>query len=228
MTVHRRIDLRPEVWRAAEILHRSDNDEVIKVGDDAIEVNWSPNAYHHHSLLLPLVMLTTALDQGAAQARWSGVSLAAAVGTAHGLDGPQKGILLALAGVELPQASGRFAWQWGTFAPELAAWIDRYGLVDLTLKVDSAVLNSGERHAHYGVRPITHMDKMPLILRRMPALPAAATIVVLSLYNSADARKAFKRLSQANLPVVDAVIMFQQDVAAYGNLLRMLAALRGW
>lgn len=228
-----RVDLRAGVWDAVEILrHHDAGQEVIKIGDDAIEVNWSPNAYYHHSLLLPLVLLTTAVDQGAAQARWSKVNLAAAIATAHGLDGSQKDILLALAGSRPPQEPDRYSWRspwhWGTFAPELAAWTDRYGLAGSTLKIDDAVLKSGDRHAHYAVRPMVLMDKMPIALRRLDVLPAAATIVVLSLYDSGGARKVFKRTGRANLPVVDAVMMFRDDVAAYGNLLRMLAALRGW
>ena len=66
-------DLRSGVVDALRLLAESAvGQSVIRVGAEACEVEWDPGARHHPALLLPLVLLTAAIDEGAARARWQG------------------------------------------------------------------------------------------------------------------------------------------------------------
>ena len=213
-------DLRTGVVDALRLLSRSSaGQSVIRVGQDACEVEWAPGAYHHHALLLPLVLLTAAIDEGAARARWQGVSFARGVGAAHQLDVGEKGMLLAVAD------------QGGAvdFAAELAVWIERFGLADVALEVDHDRLGRGD---HYGVRPIQPMRGMPGVLKPLAAERRLAALAVLALYNDTDARAVFKgkRHAAANPPAVEGFEALRGSAGqgAHAHLLRLIAAYRGW
>jgi hypothetical protein len=214
-------DVRSGVVEALRTLSSSPaGQRVITVGTEAVEVDWNPRSYHHHSLLLPLVLLTSALDHDAAQARWQFLSLAEVIGCAPQLDQDQKDILLALAGQE-----GAV-----NFGSELAAWIDRFGLAGIALDVDQARLDRGD---HRGVRPISGaLGKMPAVLARLETPRSLAALAVLALYNGEDTNKAFKgkRRATLNPPAVDGFAALREAAGpdAHAHLMRLIAAYRGW
>ena len=225
------LDLRSGVRAALQILDQaSAGQDIIQIGVDAVEVDWSPRRYHHHTLALPLALLTAAADVGAARARWSGLRLASAMDTARLLDGPQKDMMLALADGAAPKIIERFGWRWGSFAAELAEWIERFDLAGEVLTLDRARLLSGARDAHYTVRPVQLMDKMAPVLRTLPRARLAAAVVVLGLYEGAGAMRMLKRRPLLNPPIIDAIEDLRGHAGedGYANFLRLIAAYRGW
>lgn len=213
-------DLRSGVVDALRLLAEATaGQSVIRVGAEACEVEWDPGARHHPALLLPLVLLTAAIDEGAARARWRGVGFAQAVGTAHRLDTLEKGMLLALA-----DRDGAV-----DFAAELAAWIDRFGLDGAALEVDRGRLDGGDQ---YGVRPVRPMRDMPGVLKPLPAARRLAAVAVLALYNDTDAEAVFKgkRHVAMNPPAVEGFTALRREAgeASHAHLLRLIAAYRGW
>jgi len=95
-------DLRAGIVEALrELAQSSAGQHVIRIGTDACEVNWDPDAYRHQALLLPLVLLPAAVDEEAARARWRDVSLAEAVSQAYRLDLREKAMLRHLARLKL-------------------------------------------------------------------------------------------------------------------------------
>lgn len=214
-------DLRSGVAEALRTLSTATaGQQVITVGQTAVEVDWSLGCYHHHTLRLPLVLLTAALDQDAASARWQRLTFAEAVGNAPQLDPDQKDILLALAGTKGS----------AYFPLELRGWIDRFALDGVALRVDRGRLAEGD---HYGVRPIAEtMGEMPAVLKSLEPPRALAALAVLALYNGADTEKAFKGKRRAGLnpPAVEgfAVLREAAGVDAHADLLRLIAAYRGW
>lgn len=237
-------DLRAGVVDALRLLARScAGQSVIRVGAEACEVEWSPGARHHRALLLPLVLLTAAIDEGAARARWLDVSFAEVVDTAHSLDLGEKDTLLALAGMGLPQAVVGAAetdaparpgtpWRRVHFARELTAWIERFDLAGRAVTVDRERLASGAPGAHYGVRPVDLMREMPAVLKALEPAQGLAALAVLALYNGGDARAAFKgkRRAALNPPAVEAFAALRRLAGedAHAHLLRLVAAYRGW
>lgn len=237
-------DLRAGVVDALRLLAQScAGQSVIRVGADACEVEWSPSARHHHALLLPLVLLTAAIDEGAARARWQGVSFAQAVDTAHALDLGEKGMLLALAGMVPSRVASAAAgagavggvgdpWRRFDFARELAAWVERFDLAGRALAVDRDRLESGAPDAHFAVRPVDAMREMPAVLKALPPAQGLAALAVLALYNGDDAQAAFKgkRRAALNPPAVEAFAALRRAAGeeAHAHLLRLVAAYRGW
>ncbi|SDE30411.1 hypothetical protein [Belnapia rosea] len=231
MSLHQLVDLPVEVRHGLQSLkHHYSDQQMIEIRGNEIEVNWSPKVWYTRSLLLPLIVLTTAIDPGAAQARWAGVRFAQALATAPDLDGPQKDVVASMASVEPPAPDNfdRFSWRWGHLADELCEWIDRHSLEGSTVTVDRRRLTSGSLDAHYAVRPVVAKDEMPVILRKLPEVRALAGVAVLCLYDPDVAHSVFKRQAKLNPPVVDAILLLKEDSGSYDNLLRMVAAYRGW
>lgn len=229
MSVHQLVDLSVEVRDALQSLRPHYYDQrLVSVRENEIEVNWSPQTWYDSTALLPLVALTTAIDPGAAQARWSGVRFAQAVATAPDLDGPQKDLLAALTGVEPKVDQVSHAWRWGNFADELCEWVDRHALEGCAVTVDRRRLTSGSRDAHYAVRPVVYKDEMPDILAKLPPIQGLAGVVVLCLYDRDVAYSYLKRRRKLNPPVVDALLTLSEDQESYNNMLRLIAAYRGW
>ena len=242
-TVVQFADLRAEVVEALRLIGRSAGQTVIRVGTDACEVEWSPDAYHHPAHLLPLVLLTAAVDEGAARARWAGVSFAQAVDCACRLDIREKDVLMALAGEGLPVgfaaevASGVFEvptapWRRADFARELAGWVERFGLAGTVLDVEWDRLRSGASDAHYGVRPVADMAEMPVLLKPLPPVQSLAALAILALYNGDAAREGFKGKRKAGLnpPAVESFAALRRlgGAEAHAHLLRLIASYRGW
>jgi hypothetical protein len=171
-------------------------------------------AYFHHTLLLPLVLLTAAVDEGAAWTRRESISFAQAIDTAHQLDRGERSMLLALAGTRkrrFPAGSGTDAreapeapWRRGTFACELVAWIDCFDLAGRAVIVDRARALSGAPDAHYGVRPMDVVRNMPVALKALAPARQLAAIALLALHNGEEAQAVFKgkRARDDKLPAV--------------------------
>ena len=195
---------------------------VITVEADRCEIDWRPGARFHHAMLLPLILLTAALDEGAAVARWRDVSFAKALSTAPAMDGGQKAILLALAGVE----------DNSEFDEEVVSWADHFDLAGSALTIDRADVAAHSPNGHYCIEPIEPLGQMPKILKQIPAVSQIAAVAVYALYNGTDAQSVFrgKRLAGMNPPAVDAfrIIRDAAGQPAHAHLLRMIAAYHGW
>ncbi len=141
-------DLRPDVVSALRALVQTDAEqELIRIGTDACEVDWDPAARYHHTQILPLVTLTMALDEGAAKARWQGVNFIQAVAECV-LDRQQKQVLLHLAGYRSPGLPD--------FAGELFSWVARFGLDAGLVDVDPN-MTAGHPDRHHAVRPALYV-----------------------------------------------------------------------
>jgi hypothetical protein len=190
-------------------------------------------------LLLPLVLLTAAIDEGAARTRWQGVSFVQAIDTAHQLDLGEKSLLLALAGTRkgrVPAGSSANSMEAperrGDFARELVAWIDSFDLAGRAVIVDRARTSSGVSDAHYGVRPVDVMREMPAALKALTPAQQLAAVALLALYNGEEAQAALKgkRHATMNPPAVAAFAALREAASevAYKHLLRLIATYRGW
>ncbi len=185
-------DLRLPVVEALQLLSQSSADQrLIQVGAEACEVEWAPDTYFHHSLLLPLALLTAAIDEGAAKARWQAVSLVDLAGAATMLDSDQRSMLVTLAGAPVLVEAGpdHVPIPRPGFARELVDWIDRFDLDATAFSVDRTTFDAG--NGPYAVRPSALMNQMPRVIKPLRSAQQLATVVVLSLYNRSEARAAF-------------------------------------
>ena len=137
-------DLRPDIVAALRSLGETDaENEVIRIGAAGCEVDWNPSARYHHSQILPLALLTAAIDEGAARARWQNVGFAEAVGECV-LDQRQKAVLLHLGAYHGSTPPN--------FGDELHKWIDRFGLAKGLMDIGEAASHE-PGYRHHSVRP---------------------------------------------------------------------------
>lgn len=217
------LDTLPQHVRSAlSKLQRCGNQSLIKVGETACQVEWAPDTYCHHSMVLPVMFLMAAIDEGAARCRWRDMDVVAAVSSASVLDNTQKAVLLALAG---PRSHD-------DFAVELRDWVDEHNLADRVFQIDRRLLESGGAHAHYGVTPAIVMHQIVPCLKLLEHSAQLAAVAVLGLYNGLDARDAFKskRLARLNPPVLEAfhATRAHKGEGACSSLLRLIALYHGW
>ena len=210
------------VRSALSKLQRCSNQSVIKVNEATCEIEWAPEARCHHSMVLPVMFLTAAIEEGAARLRWGGIDFVAAVASAPALDESEKAVLCALA-----EPRGH-----DDFAVELRDWVDVHNLADRVFRVDRQLLGNGTAHAHYGVTPAIVMHKIVPYLKPLEHSAQLAAVAVLALYNGFDARDAFKgkRLAHLNPPALEAFRAMRgyEGEAACSALLRLIALYHGW
>ena len=203
-------------------LQRCGNQSVIKVSETTCEVEWAPETHCHHSMVLPVMFLTAAIEEGAARLRWGGIDFVSAVASAPALDDSEKSILSALAE---PRSHD-------DFAVELRDWVDGHDLADRVFQVDRQLLGNGTAHAHYGVAPAIVMHKIVPCLKPFEHSAQLAAVAVLALCNGYDARDAFKgkRLAHLNPPALEAFRAMRgyEGEAACSALLRLIALYHGW
>jgi hypothetical protein len=116
------------------------------------------------------------------------------------------------------------------FARELINWIDRFNLDANAFVVDRTKIDS--ESGQYAVLPSALMREMPKVIKPLRLIQQLAAVVVLSLYNRADAQDVFKskRLASMNPVGLDAfaVMRVEGGEETHSHLLRLLAAYRGW
>ena len=210
------------VQSALSKLQRCSNQSVIKVSETTCEIEWAPETHCHHSMVLLVMFLTAAIEEGAARLRWGAIDFVAAVAKAPALDDSEKAVLFALAG-----PSGN-----DDFAVELRDWVDGHNLADRVFRVDRQRLGNGSSHAHYAVTPAIVMHKIVPCLKPLEHSAQLAAVAVLALYNGYDARDAFKgkRLAHLNPPALEAFRAMRgyEGETACSALLRLIALYHGW
>ena len=203
-------------------LQRCTNQSIIRVDETTCVIEWGPEAHCHHSMVLPVMFLTAAIEEGAARLRWEAIDFVAAVASAPALDDREKAVLFALAG---PSSHD-------DFAVELRDWVDGHNLAERAFRVDRQLLGNGSGHAHYGVTPAIVMHKIVPLLKPLEQSAQLAAVAVLALYNGFDARDAFKgkRLAHLNPPALEAFRTMRgyEGETACSALLRLIALYHGW
>jgi hypothetical protein len=192
---------------------------VIAVGAESCEVDWNPKAPFDPSMTLPLILLTAAIDEPAAQARWSDVSLVDALCSVDAWDADRKAIIWALA-AQAPVP----------FDEELVAWIARFNLVNKIVSVNRACVLASHPNAHHCVRPIDNLSKMPALIRKLPMPAQLAAVALLCFYNPSDTAATYnsKRFAVMNPPVMDALASLQVVPGASAHLMRLIPSYQGW
>ena len=236
-------DMHPAIRRAAvRVAGSAAGQAVVRVGDTACRIDWAPDAHYHRSLLLllPLLLLTAALDREAAAIRWSAVTFVQAVGAAHRLDHDQKEVLRALGQASLePSAEGVSAngetvptcQAHDGFARQAVSWIDRFGLDGRVVQVDKGRLAGGGEDAHHGVRPLWPSSELPKVLRQLAPGQRLAAVALLALHNPAATQDALKGRGRPALnpaAVQSFAGLREAGDGAYPHQLRLLATYRGW
>jgi hypothetical protein len=193
---------------------------VIQVDTESCEIDWNPKAPFDPSMTLPLILLMAAIDEDAAQARWSDVSFVDALGTLGGWDADRKAIIWALAEHE----------QGSPFDEELLAWVARFNLGNKIVTVNRACVVTSHPNSHHCVRPIDHLAKLPAIIRKLPVPSQLAAVALLCFSYPEDADAVFnsKRFAVMNPPVLDAFATLRATAGAGPHLLRLIAAYQGW
>ena len=170
-------------------------------------------------MLLPLILLTAAIDQPAAEARWSDVSFVDALCSVEAWDADRKAIIWALA-AQAPVP----------FDEELIAWIARFNLVNKIVAVNRACVLASHPNSHHCVRPIDNLSKIPSLIRKLPEPAQLAAVAFLCFYNPPDSEATLnsKRFAVMNPPVMDALAALRAVPGASAHLLRLIPSYSGW
>jgi hypothetical protein len=192
---------------------------VIAVGADSCEVDWNPKAPFDQSMMLPLILLTSAIDAPAAEARWSDVSFVDALCSVADWDADRKAIIWALA-AQAP----------APFDEELVAWVARFNLVNKIVSVNRACVLASHPNSHHCVKPIDNLAKIPALIRKLPVPAQLAAVALLCFYNPSDTEATYnsKRFAVMNPPVMDALAALLAVPGASAHLMRLIPSYQGW
>lgn len=186
-------------------------------------INWT--GYVHESAELAAAMVEALLDPHAVEQHRAGIPWVRTVAKVSSMDDPEKRVLGALIGYDLPLAYGRRRQDFNAglrrliALPEMSPWF---------------IVTKPDDRTHYRVRPrgwlndqiavVTRRDQV----RRLPLEQKALLAVLLTLYNSSMAEDTFRGRGLALKTGPAVAALRQLPESAYRDAVLLLAAYPGW